>query len=62
MNETQQAIQKLIDAGMSQANIARATGIPQSRLSRWAAGEVPDSACFALAISRLAAKVAKGKK
>ena len=40
-------------AKLSQSEIARRTGIPQSRISRWEAGEVPGSADDALRIARL---------
>lgn len=40
-------------AGLSQSEIARRTGIPQPRLSRWAAGDVPASADDALELQRL---------
>ncbi len=40
-------------AGLSQSEIARRTGIPQPRLSRWEAGDVPGSADDALELQRL---------
>lgn len=39
--------------GMTQAEIARRTGIPQPRLSRWESGEVPKTADDSLALADL---------
>lgn len=38
---------------LSQSEIARRTGIPQSRLSRWENGEAPASADDALRLQKL---------
>jgi len=62
MNEIQKLIQELIAAGWKQIQISDKTGIPPARLSRWAAGEAPQSVCDALSIHRLAAKVARKSK
>jgi predicted transcriptional regulator len=43
---------------LSQSEIARRTGISQSRISRWGAGEVPSSLDDAAALHALAAQVA----
>lgn len=39
--------------GMTQAEIARLTGIPQPRLSRWEGGDVPRTADDSLALAEL---------
>ena len=44
-------------AQLSQSEIARRTGIPQSRISRWQAGETPDSADDALKLHALHAEL-----
>lgn len=54
MSETTDLLTKLREGGLSQMEIARRTGIPQPRLSRWANGEAPDSADDALKIKALA--------
>ena len=40
-------------AKLSQSEISRRTGIPQPRISRWEAGEAPDSADDALKLQAL---------
>ena len=40
-------------AKLSQSEISRRTGIPQPRISRWEAGEAPDSADDALNLKAL---------
>lgn len=40
-------------AKLSQSEISRRTGIPQPRISRWEAGEAPDSADDALKLHKL---------
>lgn len=42
---------------LSQSEIARRTGIPQSRLSRWENGAAPDSADDALKLQELHAQL-----
>lgn len=61
MSETTDLIKRLRERGMSQTEISRRTGIPQPRLSRWEAGEVPDSADDALKLAALVAN-ARGKR
>jgi predicted XRE-type DNA-binding protein len=53
MRTTCQILRALLDLGLSQTEIARRTGIPQPRLSRWAAGEVPASADDVLRLADL---------
>lgn len=45
---------RLKAAGLSQMEIARRTGIPQPRLSRWFAGETPAGADDSLKLKALA--------
>ena len=58
MSETTELIKRLRDGGLSQTEIAKRTGIPQPRLSRWENGEVPDSADDALKIKALVDQLA----
>ncbi len=51
-------IGRLIARGLTQAEIARRTGIPQPRLSRWQSGEAPAGADDALKLVRLEAELA----
>lgn len=53
MVTTEEIIVKLRAAGLSQTEIARRTGIPQPRLSRWEAGGVPAGADDALRLKAL---------
>jgi transcriptional regulator with XRE-family HTH domain len=53
MSDTTSIIKRLRAAGLSQSEISRRTGIPQPRLSRWEAGEVPDAADDALKLAKL---------
>ena len=55
MSETTELIKRLRERGLSQTEIARRTGIPQPRLSRWENGEVPDAADDALKLAALVA-------
>lgn len=55
MSETTALIKRLRESGLSQSEIARQSGIPQPRLSRWESGEVPDSADDALKLAALVA-------
>jgi transcriptional regulator with XRE-family HTH domain len=55
MSETTDLIQRLRASGLSQSEIARRSGIPQPRLSRWEAGQVPDAADDALKLAALVA-------
>ena len=43
--------------GLSQSEIARRTGIPQPRISRWEAGDVAAGADDALKLMELASKL-----
>lgn len=62
MNTTQKVLDGLRAAGLTQAEIARKTGIPQPRLSRWEAGAIPASADDALKLLRLAETITKEQK
>ncbi|MCL4695488.1 MAG: helix-turn-helix domain-containing protein [Burkholderiaceae bacterium] len=57
-SETQALIKRLRAHPLSQSEIARRTGIPQPRLSRWESGEVPDAADDALRLAALVASLA----
>lgn len=58
MHMTQALIKSLRDQGLSQSEIARQTGIPQPRISRWQKGEVPVGADDALKLAELVRKSA----
>lgn len=53
MSETTDILRRIRAAGLSQSEIARRTGIPQPRLSRWEAGATPDAADDALKLAAL---------
>jgi len=53
MASTTDLIRKLTERGLTQTEIAKRTGIPQPRLSRWAAGDVPQGADDALKLQQL---------
>lgn len=55
-------IKRLRAAGLSQSEIARRTGIPQPRLSRWEAGEVPASAEDGLKLAALAEQLCPAER
>lgn len=58
MSETTALITQLREGfKLSQSEIARRTGIPQPRVSRWAAGEVPDAADDSLRLKALVAEL-----
>ena len=57
MDKIQDAIQSLRRT-LSQSEIARRTGIAQSKISRWEAGDVPAGASDALKLIKLAKEVA----
>ena len=57
MDKIQDAIQSLRRT-LSQSEIARRTGIAQSKISRWEAGDVPAGASDALRLIELAKEVA----
>jgi len=50
---TTELLRALRDIGLSQSEIARRTQIPQPRLSRWEAGDVPVGADDALKLRAL---------
>ena len=56
MDKIQDAIQSLRRT-LSQSEIARRTGIAQSKISRWEAGDVPAGASDALKLIELAAEI-----
>lgn len=53
MSKISTMIKAMRDAGLTQSEISRRTRIPQPRLSRWEAGEVPNSASDALELQSL---------
>lgn len=57
MDQLEAALKKL-RAQLSQAEIARRTGIAQSKISRWEAGDVPAGALDALKLVELAGGLA----
>ena len=56
MHKIQDAIQSLRRT-LSQSEIARRTGIAQSKISRWEAGDVPAGASDALKLIELASEI-----
>lgn len=60
MNQILSAI-KTLRATLSQSEIARRTGIAQSKISRWEAGDVPAGASDALALVDFAKKQATAR-
>ncbi len=56
MDKIQDAIQSLRRT-LSQSEIARRTGIAQSKISRWEAGDVPAGASDALKLIELASEI-----
>lgn len=61
MEQIHDAIRKL-RLTMSQSEIARQTGIAQSKISRWEAGDVPAGASDALKLLELANKKLKPRR
>lgn len=59
MQDTTSLIKTLRARGLSQSAIARKTGIPQPRISRWESGEVPSGADDALKLLALCAETAE---
>ena len=53
MSETTELIKRLRASGLTQTEIAKRSGIPQPRLSRWEAGDAPESADDALKLLAL---------
>ena len=63
MKRTKDIIETLTGQyGLTQADITRQTGIPQPRMSRWAAGLIPNGADDALKLVALAEKLSKRTK
>ena len=62
MSQTTALIKRIRDAGLSQAEIARRTGIPQPRLSRWENGEAPETADDVLTLAGLSAELERKSK
>lgn len=62
MDNTTDLIKRLRASGLSQSEIARRTGIPQPRISRWESGGTPSSVDDALRLLTLANKVLAPKK
>lgn len=58
MHTAQTILKNLRASGLSQSEIARRSGIPQPRLSRWEAGEAPRGADDALKLAALADELA----
>jgi predicted XRE-type DNA-binding protein len=57
MLSTSEVIRALLERGLRQAQIARRVGVPQSRLSKWQAGEIPRAADDALKLRSLLEEV-----
>lgn len=53
MQSTNDILKSLRESGMSQSEIARRTGIPQPRISRWERGAPPVGADDALKLAQL---------
>lgn len=60
METTQQLLKALRAKGLTQVEIAKRSGIPQPRLSRWEAGEAPGAADDALRLRRLHQEMVEG--
>jgi len=58
METTQQLLKQLRARGLTQVEIAKRSGIPQPRLSRWEAGDAPAAADDALRLRKLHEEVA----
>jgi len=57
----QDALLALRASGLTQTDIAKRTGIPQCRISRWEGGAVPQSADDGLKLVRLLAGLKRRK-
>lgn len=57
MSKTSENIQSLRKAGMTQTEIAKQSGVPQCRISRWEKGDVPKAADDALKLADLAQRM-----
>lgn len=53
MSKTVSIIKQLRSAGLSQSEIARRTGVSQTRISRWESGRVGDAADAVLRLKEL---------
>ena len=62
MQSTASILQALKARGLSQCEITRRTGVPQSRLSRWQRGLVPPALEDDLKLRRLHAELVEGVK
>lgn len=58
MGNMQDLLRRLRDRGLTQTEIARRTGIPQPRISRWEGGRAPAGADDALKLLKLEADTA----
>jgi transcriptional regulator with XRE-family HTH domain len=61
MTHTTELVKRLRQR-LSQSEITRRTGVPQSRISRWEAGEVPQSADDIFKLQELDAQLEADKK
>lgn len=59
---TEEILNALKDRGLTQVEIAKRTGIPQYRLSRWQNGEAPKTADDALRLRAYADTILNRKK
>lgn len=57
MSNMQDLLRRLRDRGLTQTEIARRTGIPQPRISRWESGRAPAGADDALKLLTLEREV-----
>lgn len=57
MSSTVENIRALRQAGLTQVDIAKRSGVPQCRISRWEGGGVPRAADDALKLDELARSV-----
>lgn len=57
MSQTTALIKRLRELKLSQSEIARRTGIPQPRISRWENGETPKAADAVLKLAALVAEL-----
>ncbi|WP_442592500.1 helix-turn-helix domain-containing protein [Parapusillimonas sp. JC17] len=62
MDTATDILRKLRSAGLSQSEIARKTGIPQPRLSRWEGGSTPAGANDALRLAALLREMPGGRE
>ena len=60
MSKTSDLIKRLRSAGLTQSEIARRTGIPQPRISRWENTDEPMAADDVLLLVALEVEVAAG--